>query len=134
MTRPNAAYLELLGKNGLYGLGYDRALSDRWGVGAAAAWFTVESEEVLSVSPYVNLYPVAGRRWALALQAGAQVVHVKVPSRIVGWSGASATGVAGQVSAGFEYRGPVLCRFLLSGVLGRGGARPWAGLALGTAF
>jgi hypothetical protein len=132
--RPNAAYVELLGKNGLYGLGYDRALSDRLAVGGAAAWFTVESEEVLSLSPYVNVYPLAGSRWALALQAGAQLVHVKVPSRVVGWSGASATGVAGQVSAGFEFRSPVLCRFLASGVFGRGGFRPWAGLALGSAF
>jgi hypothetical protein len=126
--------VELLGKNGLYGVGYDRALSERWGIGGAAAWFTVESEEVLSLSPYVNLYPLAGLHWALALQAGAQLVHVKVPSRIVGWSGTSATGVAGQVSAGFEYRSALLCRFLLSGVYGRGGGRPWAGLALGSAF
>jgi len=126
--------VELLGKNGLYGLGYDRALSDRLGVGGAVAWFTVESEEVLSIAPYANFYPLAGSRWALALQAGAQVVHVKVPSRIVGWSGTSATGLAGQVSAGFEYRSAVLCRFLVSGVFGRGGARPWAGLALGSAF
>jgi hypothetical protein len=132
--QPHAAYFEMLGKNGLYGLGYDFALSDRFAVGGALAYFTVESEHVFSVSPYANAYPLAGRWGALVLQGGAQLVHVWVPSRVIGWSGTSTTGVAGQISAGYEYRNRFLFRFLASGVFGQGGLRPWVGLALGAAF
>ncbi len=132
--RPHAVYVELLGKSGAYGFGYDLALSERFGVGGALSYFAVESQRVLSVAPYANAYPLAGGWGAVVLQAGAQFVHVSVPSHIPGWSGTSSTGVAGQISVGYEYRSPFLVRFLASGVYGRGGLRPWVGLALGAAL
>ncbi len=133
-SRPHAAYVELLGKHGLYGVGYDYATSERWAFGGAGAFFVVESERVLSFGPYVNFYPVTGSGGALVLQTGAEFVQVWVPSRVRGWSGASATGVSGQLSAGYEYRGSVLVRFLATGVFGQGGLRPWVGIAVGRAF
>ena len=132
--RPHAAYFEILGKNGLYGVGYDYSLSDRFAVGGSGAYYNVESERIFSLAPYASAAPLKGRWGALLLQVGAQFVHVSVPSRVVGWSGTSATGVASQLSAGYEYRSAFLFRFLLSSVLGQGGARPWVGMALGATF
>ena len=134
LALPHAAYFELLGKNGLYGLGYDFALTDWLGLGPSAAYYTVESERIFSIAPYVNLYPVTGRWGAVLVQAGAQLVHVSVPSEVAGWSGTSTNGGAGLVSVGYEHRGTFLFRFLVSGVFGAGGVFPWTGVALGAAW
>jgi hypothetical protein len=134
LRQPHAAYVEILGKHGLYGLGYDFATSERWAFGGAGAFLVVESERILSLGPYANLYPVVGRSSALVLQTGGQFVQVWVPSRVRGWSGTSATGFAGQLSAGYEYRNGFLLRILVSGVFGQGGIRPWLGIGLGRAF
>jgi hypothetical protein len=134
LRQPHVAYVEILGKNGLYGLGYDFATSERWAFGGAGAFFVAGDERILSFGPYANFYPIAGRSSAMVLQAGAQFVQVWVPSRVFGWSGTSATGLAGQFSAGYEYRNGFLFRVLVSGVFGQGGIRPWLGIALGRAF
>ena len=134
LEAPHAAYLELLGKGGAYGVGYDWAFADRLAVGGAVSFLVVDGERVLTLAPYLNLYPWAGRRSALVAQVGAEFVRIDVPSRIAGYPGTSATGIGGTVSAGYELRGPFLLRFLLTGVVGKGGFRPWAGLALGGAF
>ncbi len=131
---PHVAYFELLGKGGLYGLGYDWAFHDRLAVGGLASFMILDDERVLTLAPYLNAYPLAGRRSALLVQVGPQFVHVGIPSHVRGFSGTSSTGLGGQLSLGYEYRSPFLFRVLATGVLGRGGFRPWVGLELGGSF
>lgn len=130
---PHVFYGELLGKNGLYSIGYDYAFADRFAAGAGFSYSVVDGERILSLSPYLSWYPVAGRSSALLLQTGLQFAHVSVPSEVPGWAGATSTGIGGQVSAGYELRHGIAFRFLLSGIVGKGGIRPWFGLELGGA-
>jgi hypothetical protein len=134
LERPRAVYLELLGKGGLYGVGYDHALADRLALGGAVSFLVVDDERVLTLAPYVGTYPWAGRRSALLVQVGAQIVRVTIPSHVRGFSGASSTGLGGQFSIGYELRAPVLFRAVATGVGGRGGFRPWVGIAMGGSF
>ncbi len=131
---PHAAYFEVLGKGGLYGLGYDWAFADRLAVGGVTSFMILDDERVLTLAPYLNAYPLAGRRSALLVQVGPEFVHVGVPSRVAGFSGTSSTGIGGQLSLGYEYRSAFLFRFLLTGIVGRGGVRAWLGFGLGGAF
>jgi hypothetical protein len=131
---PHAFYVELLGKGGLYTLGYDYAFTDRLAAGAGGSYFVVEGEQVLTVAPYLNIYPFAGRWGSFVVQLGLEFVHEAVPSAVRGWSGTSSSGVAEQVSLGYEYRHGFLFRFLLTGVIGRGGVRPWVGIGVGGAI
>jgi hypothetical protein len=130
---PHVLYGELLGKGGLYTVGYDYAFADRFAVGGGFAYYSLDGERVLSLSPYVSWYPVAGVSSALLLQTGLQFAHVSVPSEVPGWRGATTTGVGGQFSAGYELRHGFVFRFLLSGFVGKGGVRPWVGIELGGA-
>ena len=131
---PHAFYVELLGKGGLYTLGYDYAFTDRLAAGAGGSYFVVEGEQVLTVAPYLNIYPFAGKWGSFVVQLGLEFVHVAVPSAVRGWSGTDSSGVAEQVSLGYEYRHGFLFRFLLTGVIGRGGFRPWMGIGVGGAI
>jgi hypothetical protein len=131
---PHALYVELFGKGGLYTLGYDYAFTDRLAVGAGGSYLPVEGEQVLTLAPYLNVYPAVGPWGSFLVQAGLEIVHIAVPSEVPGWSGTSSSGVAGQISLGYEYRRGILVRFLLTGVLGKGGFRPWAGIGLGWAI
>jgi hypothetical protein len=134
LEAPHAVYLEVLGKGGIYGVGYDWAFADRLAVGGTASFFVVDDERVLTLAPYLNTYPLAGRRSALLVQVGAMFVHVGVPSSVPGFSGTSSSGLGGHFSVGYEYRAPFLFRFLATGVIGRAGFRPWAGIGLGGTF
>jgi len=134
LERPHAVYLELLGKGGLYDVGYDRVFADRLALGGAASFFVIDDERVLTLAPYLATYPWAGRRSAFLVQLGAQIVYVAIPSHIRGFSGASSTGLGGEFSIGYELRAPVLFRAVATGVGGRGGFRPWAGIAMGGTF
>jgi hypothetical protein len=134
LERPHAVYLEMLGKGGPYGVGYDHAFADRLALGGAVSFFIVDEQRTLTLAPYLGTYPWAGRRSALLVQVGAQIVHVEIPSRIRGFPGASSTGLGGEFSIGYELRAPVLFRAVATGVGGRGGFRPWAGIAMGGSF
>jgi hypothetical protein len=131
LDRPHALYVEILGKGGVYTVGYDYALTDSFGVGGGASYLFIDGEHLLTLAPYVNVYPIAGGWGAFVVQTGLLFVHVAVPSTVRGFSGTSSTGLAGQVSAGYELRGAILFRFLLTGTVGSAGFRPWAGIGLG---
>jgi hypothetical protein len=133
-SHPHAIYVELFGKGGLYTLGYDYAFTDRLAVGAGGSYLPVEGERVFTLAPYLNVYPAVGPWGSFLAQAGLEIVHIAVPSEVPGWSGTSSSGVAGQISLGYEYRHGILIRVLLTGVLGKGGFRPWAGIGLGGAI
>ncbi|HVI74676.1 MAG TPA: hypothetical protein VM683_06800 [Anaeromyxobacteraceae bacterium] len=134
LEAPHAVYFEVLGKGGVYGVGYDWAFADRLAVGGTASFVVIDDQRVVTLAPYVSAYPFAGRSSALLVQFGAEFVHVSVPSTVPGFSGTTSTGLGGQFSVGYEFRSRFLFRFLATGVFGRGGFRPWAGIGLGGAF
>ncbi len=141
-TSPEAAtvssrhsiYLEGLGKGGLWGLGYGYQLSKRWALGAVASAWTLDGQRIYTTTPFVTLYPLGTDRHRLFVDAGPQVIHVSTPSPVPEWMGTSSTGVGGQVSLGYERRGPLLVRVFGMAVAGDKGIAPWIGVDMGASF
>ncbi len=132
--RHHAVYAELLGKGGLWGLGYDYSLSDRLTLGSVASFYILEDQRVAALSPYLGILIARGGAHAWFAHAGPQFVHVWSPSSVPEWSGESDTGIGGELSTGYEYRSGVLTRVFVQGVVGDGGATPWLGASLGWEF
>lgn len=132
--RPHAVYLELLGKGGLWGVGYDLQLGGRFGVGGTVSYTVLDDQRLFTVSPYLAAYPLGGRRHRWFVHAGPQLVHLSTPSPVPEWSGTSSTGVGVEVSTGYEYRARLLVRTFVMGVAGQGGVAPWLGVSIGWAF
>ena len=130
-TVSHAAYVELFGKGGLWGVGYDAQFDRRFAAGLAASFYVIDGQRVLSASPYVAAYLLGGGRHRWFLHAGPQLVRVTTPSPVPEWPGTSKTGVGAEVSSGYEYRHGVLVRVFGMASLGRGGVAPWMGVSLG---
>lgn len=133
-ARPNTVYLELFGGGTVYGIGYERALTPRFGVGAvvSAAW--IDGERILSLAPYLaaRLVGDGAHRWFA--HAGPQVVDRAIGSPVPGWDGARDTAVAAQLATGYELRTRVVLRGFVQMTAGRGGVAPWVGLSAGLSF
>jgi hypothetical protein len=125
-------YVELLGKGGLYGVGYEYAIAPWLGFGGAASFAQVRGEQTFTVSPYLHLTALAGGRHALFGEVGAILAHARVPSPVMGWGGASDTGGGGFAALGWEYRRRhVVLRTSAAIVAGEGGVAPMLGFAIG---
>ncbi len=134
-TEPaHGVYAEIFGKGGLWGLGYDHRIHHRLSVGAVASAYSLDGQRVLSLSPYLGLYLARTGPHAWFADAGPQVVHTWAPSPVPEWDGHSSSGVGALVATGYEYRERILVRVFVEGVLGEGGALPWAGAGVGCAF
>lgn len=136
-TRPparHAVFVELLGKGGLWGLGYSFQLASRLALGGVASFTTLDGHRIWSASPFVTLYPLGTRRQRLFVELGPQLIHVSTPSPVPEWMGTSSTGIGAQLSTGYEYRGPLLVRVFAMGVAGKGGLAPWLGADVGWSF
>ena len=129
----HTVYLELFGKGGLWGVGYDFHVHPKIAVGATGSFLAHDDERQLSLSPYVTLYPV-GIRHRLFVQAGPQLVHVTQMSPVPEWPGRQDTGVGAEVGSGYELRGRVVFRAFAMATIGKQGASPWVGLSLGVAL
>lgn len=133
----HALYVELLGKAGLWGVGYDYQLTTRWGVGGVASYSVLHGQRIAAVAPYVALYPfgraeeVARNRHRGFIQAGPQLFVASTPSTVPEWPGRTSAGVGGEVSIGYEYRSRVLLRAYAMGTVGQNGFAPWTGLSIG---
>ena len=129
--RRHAVYVEVLGKGGAWGAGYDWAISPRLAIGTVASFAPLDGQRVYSLSPYLSVVPL-GRgvhRWFI--DVGPQLVHLSTPSPVPEWNGMSSSGIGAQASSGYERRGHVLLRFYGQVVAGRNGAAPWLGASLG---
>jgi hypothetical protein len=130
--RPHALYLEVLGKGGLWGLGYDYTLHPRVAVGATASFYVLDAEQVFSLSPYLQAYLLGvSRHHRWFVQVGPQLAHLYTPSPVPEWPGTSATGIGGVLCSGYEYRARILVRVYAMGTVGKGGYAPWMGISLG---
>lgn len=133
-SRPNVIYAEIMGKGGLYGIGYDRSILPWLGVGAAFSYYDLFGARAMFICPYLNLYPIAGVKNALLVQAGPEIIYAWASTGMINWAGDSAMGVGGQLSAGYEYRGGFVFRLLFTTFFGAGGALPWGGMSFGGSF
>ncbi len=127
-------YAEVMGKGGLYGLGYELRLTDRLAAGLVGAAYPVGDRTVLTAAPYLHARLLGSERHAWFAQLGPQLIHQRVRSPVPEWPGERDTSLGAQVSSGWERRGPVTVRLSLSAMLGRGGIAPWAGAAVGWSF
>jgi hypothetical protein len=125
-------YGELFGKGGLYGVGYELAITPRLAIGAAGSFAVVRDQQLLTIAPYVHATLIRGRRDALFTELGPMLVHSHIPSPVDDWDGMSDTGGGGFVSLGWEraWRHLVV-RTSGSVVAGEGGVSPWLGFAIG---
>lgn len=125
-------YGELLGKAGVYGVGYEYTLSPRLAVGAAASYASVRDQQVATLSPYLHVSIVRGAHHGLYGELGAVVAHSRIPSPVDDWDGMADTGAGGIASLGWERASRhLVLRASGSLVVGGGGAAPWLGLAIG---
>lgn len=127
-------YTELLGKGGLWGLGYDYPLARRLDAGAVASYVVIDGQHIWTLAPYARLAIAGGDRNRFYVDFGPQLVRVSTPSPVPEWMGTSSTGVGTQLSAGYEHRSRAVLRVFVMGTIGRGGAAPWLGVDLGWAL
>jgi hypothetical protein len=127
----HAVYVELLGRGGLWGAGYDYAILPRLALGAIGAFQVHDGERLTTFSPYLTWYPLGSGHHRLFAQGGPQVVHLATPSPVPEWDGKSEHGVGAQVAVGWEYRDGFLLRTFAMATAGKGGAAPWVGVNLG---
>src|SRR6202008_5154781 len=69
----HAIYVELLGKGGLYGVGYDYQFHPRLAVGATGSYYVLDGQEVLDFSPYLVAYLVGTGRHRWFVQGGPEL-------------------------------------------------------------
>lgn len=130
-ARRHAVYVEVLGKGGMWGLGWDYQRSRWLGVGLAASFYVLDDQQILSASPYLAAHPLGRARHRWFVHAGPQLVRVATPSPVPEWSGTATTGLGAELSTGYEYRHRILLRISAMAAVGDGGVVPWIGGSLG---
>lgn len=129
--RPHALYLDLLGKGGLWGVGYDYQANKWLGGGVAVSYFVLDGEHVQSMSPYLAAHPFGRGRHRWFVHLGPQLYRVSTPSPVPEWSGTSSMGIGAELTTGWEYRDHLLVRVFGMVTVGEGGVAPWLGVSLG---
>ncbi len=126
----HALFVELLGKGGLWGAGYEYQFAHRFAAGGVASYYVLGGDRYLTFSPYLAAYPVIhdAHRWFV--QLGPQVVRRTTPSPVPEWNGMSSTAFAGELSSGYEYRRGVLLRVYAMAAVGDR-FTPGVGVSLG---
>jgi hypothetical protein len=130
--RRHLVYFELLGKGGLYGVGYEYAIAPWLGLGGAVSYSDLRDQQLFTAAPYLHFTPLAGKRHALFSELGGILAHSHVPSPVMNWDGVSDTGGGGFASLGWEYhRKHLVLRTSGALVVGEGGLAPMLGFAIG---
>ena len=130
----NLIYAEALGKGGPYGVGYERTITPRLGIGAVASFAVIRQQQLATLAPYLHVAIARSRsrRHAVFGELGLVIVHSRVPSPVASWDGTSDTGAGGLAAVGYELAGDrVVMRTYLAAELGEGGLAPWLGIAIG---
>ncbi|NVB76920.1 MAG: hypothetical protein HOV81_00865 [Kofleriaceae bacterium] len=129
--RPNAIYVEALGKGGVWGVGYERHLAKWLGLGGVASFTMLDGQRMYSLTPYVLVYPLRSGSHGMFVDGGANLIRIDTPSPVPEWDGMSESGIGAELSAGYEYRGKLLFRFYVQAVAGKSGVAPWGGASIG---
>ncbi len=136
ITRPNAVFVELLGKGFIYGVGYDHAIFKWLGVGGSFSYFKLGDVSTVFFNPYTNFYPVGGQRSSLLMQLGASFAYFghRHDYFLGVWDEDEGFDFSGTFGIGYEYRRAFLFRVMLYGLFSEEGVYPWLGLTFGGAF
>jgi hypothetical protein len=130
--KQHLVYGEVLGKAGLYGIGYEYKLTGRLSVGGAASFAVMSDQQVATFSPYVHGTILGGSRHRLFGEFGAVIAHSKLPSPVMGWEGMSDTGGGSFASLGWERASEhLVLRVSASMIIGEGGVAPMLGFVIG---
>ena len=126
----HAIYVDVLGKAGLWGVGYDWQVRHRFAIGAAASYYSFDGDHVTTLAPYLAAYPIERGHHRGFLQLGPSVVRRTTPSPVPEWSGMTTTQLAAELCAGYEYRNGVLAR--VYAMMSNGDhLAPWLGASFG---
>lgn len=129
-TTRHAIYVDVLGKAGLWGLGYDWQVRRRFAIGAAASYYSFDGDRITTLAPYVAAYPLGRGHHRGFLQLGPSLSRRTTPSPVPEWSGMTTSRVGAELSAGYEYRNGVLLRAYAMASQGDH-LVPWLGASLG---
>lgn len=129
-ARRNALYIDLLGKGGAWGLGYEWRARPWLTLGAVGSYYQLHGDGFASFSPYVGLYPITRGHHSWFTQLGPQILHHTTSSPGPEWQGMSTTGFTAELSSGYEYRSKLLVR--VYGMVTAGDrVAPWFGASIG---
>jgi hypothetical protein len=129
-TARHAFYVEMLGKAGLWGVGYDWQPRPWLALGAAASYYSFDGDRVTTLAPYVAGYPIARGRHRGFLQLGPSLAYRTTPSPVAEWDGMTTTRISAALCAGYEYRHGVLLR-LYAMASRNDHLVPWVGASVG---
>lgn len=132
--RPHTAYVEALGRGGLWGLGYDYYFGERVALGGTTSYYQIDGQRFFSLAPYLSFYPVQQGKHRMLLQAGPQMLRKTVISPVPEWSGKTTLGFTATVAVGYEYRSDFLVRVYGMAAWGSEGLTPWLGASFGVTF
>jgi hypothetical protein len=127
----HAFYVELLGKGGLWGAGYDWQFHRHMAVGATVSFVQRDGERTISASPYLALYPLGTPRHRWFAHVGPTFVELDRMSPVPEWGGTSDFGVGAEISSGYEFRSRVIVRAYGMATIGENGIAPWLGVSVG---
>lgn len=126
----HVAYGELLGKGGLWGAGYEYAVTPRLSLGAVGSYYVLHGDRFATLSPYLQLYLAGEHHHRWFVQAGPQLVRRSTPSPVPEWQGMATTAWDGELSTGYEYRDTIVIRAYAMAAVGAHVA-PWLGTSIG---
>lgn len=127
---PHAIYVDVLGKTGLWGLGYDWQFWRRFAIGATASYTSFDGDHITQLVPYVAAYPLERGHHRGFVQLGPDLVRRTTPSPVPEWSGMTTSRVGAELCAGYEYRNGVLLRAYAMASQGDH-LVPWLGASFG---
>ena len=126
----HAIYIDLLGRAGLWGVGYDYRPRRWFAIGAAASYFAFDGDRFTVVAPYASLYPLVRGPHAAFVQLGPNFIRRTTPSPVPEWNGMTVSQIGAELSAGYEYRRGFLLRAYAMAAQGDH-LVPWLGVSLG---
>ncbi len=127
------ANVELFGRGGIWGVGVEYELDQKFYVGGIGSAALLRGDQVYQAGWYAGLR-LLGTRHVWRADLGASLVHVRTPSPVPEWDGAQHTGSSMVLSTGYEYRGRLRWRAGVLVLAGEGGIAPWAVLSVGLPF
>lgn len=131
-SSPHLVYVEALGKGGLYGVGYERRLLPWLAIGGAGSWSALRGQHVTTLSPYAHATVLGHGHHTMFGELGAIVARSSIGSSVMDWDGITTWGGGGFATLGYQHASRhVVLRASAGLAVGRGGAQPMVGFAIG---
>jgi hypothetical protein len=131
-TGRHLIYVELLGKAGAYGIGYEYRLMPWLSFGGAASFAVIGDQQIATAAPYVHVTMVGTAQHRMFSELGAILAHSHIPSPVPDWNGSNKSGGGGFLSVGYEHASKRVVMRASGGVAtGLGGLGPMIGLSIG---